>query len=294
MISGFVMMVVTHDRHGHSPALVFMMHRITRIYPLYWFYSVLLLFVYFVYPAWVTGSHGRTIDVAASFLLLPQSGLPLLSVGWTLVHEMYFYLVFFAIVWLVPSGKRMYAVAVWFLCVVWAYFSIGIDSPAMRVIASPLTTEFMMGCLIARYGLASRAKCMKGLWLIPAMAVLVAITAYLQYRDTTGNIGPAGWWRILLFGLPAALVVWWAVHAEQTGVLFSPLLKRIGDASYSTYLTHILTLSLLGRAWAHFSSRGWLDNLIALPVLLLCALVAGAWSYKYVEKPMLDACRRWT
>ena len=287
------MMVVTHDRDGRSAAIAFLVHRFTRIYPLYWFYSALLLLVYVVQPSWVTGSQDRTIDIAASFLLLPQNEYPLLSVGWTLVHEMYFYLVFFAIVWLIPVGMRMHAVAVWLLCVLLFYFALGMDSPVMRVIASPLTTEFMMGCLIARYALVYHGTRMKNPWLIPAAAVLISITAYLHYRDVTGSIGPAGWWRILLFGLPAALVVWWAIHAELAGILFSALLRRIGDASYSTYLTHILTLPLLGKVWARYSGPGWLDSLIVLPILLLLALVVGEYSYRYIEKPMLDACRRW-
>jgi len=292
VISGFVMMVVSQERGGRSAAINFLVHRVTRIYPLYWFYSALLLLVYFVYPSWVTGSQDRTIDIAASFLLLPQNGYPMLSVGWTLVHEMYFYLVFFAIIWLVPVEKRMYAVAAWFLGVLGAY-ALGTDTPVMRVIASPLTTEFMMGCLIARYAQGAHSFRMKNPWFIPAVAVLISVAAYLHYRDVTGNIGPAGWWRILLFGLPAVLVVWWAVHAERAGVLFSALLGRIGDASYSTYLTHILTLSLLGKVWERFSVPSRLDNLIVLPILLLLALAVGAYSYRYIEKPMLDAFRRW-
>ncbi|MDP2759229.1 MAG: acyltransferase [Sideroxyarcus sp.] len=293
VISGFVMMVVSQKRGGRSAAINFLVHRVTRIYPLYWFYSALLLLVYFVYPSWVTGSQDRTIDIASSFLLLPQSGYPLLSVGWTLVHEMYFYLIFFAIIWLVPVGKRTHAVAAWFLCVLAAYFALGTYTPVLRVIASPLTTEFMMGCLIARYAQGVHSFPMKNPWFIPAVAVLISVAAYLHYRDVTGSIGPAGWWRILLFGLPAVSVVWWAVHAERAGVFFSALLGRIGDASYSTYLTHILTFSLLGKVWARFSMPGWLDNLIVLPILLLIALAVGAYSYKYIEKPMLDACRRW-
>lgn len=295
VISGFVMMVVSHERDGKAAAITFLAHRFTRIYPLYWFYSILLLIVYFVHPSWVTGTQDRKIDIAASFLLLPQDGYPLLSVGWTLVHEMYFYLIFFAIVWLVPVGKRMYAVAGWLICVLGAYFSLGVDTPAMRVIASPLTTEFMMGCLIAKHiqGQNSSLFRIKNPWVIPALVICISVVAYMRYRDATGSIGPAGWWRILLFGAPAVVTIWWGVHAERAGVLFSALLKRIGDASYSTYLTHVLTLSLLGKVWAYFSVPGWVDSLIVLPILLWLALAVGAYSYRYVEKPMLDACRRW-
>lgn len=293
VISGFVMMVVAGSRSGRAEAIRFLYHRVARIYPPYWFYSALLLLVLYVKPDWITGASGRSIDIPASFLLLPQDGLPLLIVGWTLIHEMYFYLVFFFIVWLTPVNRRMHALAIWLLAVVFFNLAFPDGTATWRLTTSPLTLEFMSGCLIARYGLVNKSALRHSLPRIAAISVLLSVFAYLSYRETTGIIGPEGWWRLLIFGLPATLIVLAAVRAEQSGMMIWPRFGRLGDASYSTYLTHVLVLSLLGKVWAPFALPGLLDNLVILPTLLLLALVAGELSYRYIEQPMLAESRKW-
>ena len=70
------------------------MRRLKRIYPIYWVVSLLVLAVFLVRPEFVNSHSAHPPDVLASFLLLPQAGLPLLAVGWTLTYEMYFYILF--------------------------------------------------------------------------------------------------------------------------------------------------------------------------------------------------------
>ena len=69
-----------------------------------WVYSILVLGVFLIKPSWVNSSQGNQVDILASFLLLPSQTLPLVMVGWTLIHEMYFYLVFSLVLMLVPEG----------------------------------------------------------------------------------------------------------------------------------------------------------------------------------------------
>ncbi len=67
----------------------FLISRFTRIYPLYWFYSVLVLFIFITHPSWVNQSEGGQVNILKSFINSTKS-LPLLLVGWTLIHEIYF------------------------------------------------------------------------------------------------------------------------------------------------------------------------------------------------------------
>jgi peptidoglycan/LPS O-acetylase OafA/YrhL len=95
VISGFIMVTVTKSLvPGLTTATNFLYHRAARIYPIYWIYSLMLLPIFLVRPDMVNSSQGNQVDLLASFLLLPQRLLPLLQVGWTLVHEIYFYLIF--------------------------------------------------------------------------------------------------------------------------------------------------------------------------------------------------------
>jgi hypothetical protein len=86
VLSGFIMVAVAGKDIG---AIQFLWRRAIRIYPPYWLVTLIILEFSRVGAAAATD----TISLWRSFLLVPDSGLPLLTVGWTLVHEVYFYLV---------------------------------------------------------------------------------------------------------------------------------------------------------------------------------------------------------
>lgn len=289
VISGFVMVVVTRDKIGG--AFHFLYHRVTRIYPLYWIYSLLLLAVYWFRPDWVIGSHNREIDVWASLLLLPQNDYPLLSVGWTLIHELYFYTVFFVMLLFASPGKRVIFLLSWGGIVFAMDVSGHWGGAASKLIFNPLTVEFLAGCLIAQYSRHLKISDLKILVLLVLGVLSASIYGYLGYRNLTGSVGMGGWWRILIFGLPASCIVLLAVCAEHSHFFMYKYLRTLGDASYSIYLTHILTLAILGKIWSVFSSPLTWDNWIVMPLLLMAALGAGYASYKWIETPMLKVSK---
>jgi len=87
MVSGFVMVTVTKGKFQiPKQAVKFIYHRVARIYPSYWVYSILVLIVFLVKPTWVNNSQGNQVDILSSFLLFPSHTLPLVMVGWTLIH----------------------------------------------------------------------------------------------------------------------------------------------------------------------------------------------------------------
>jgi peptidoglycan/LPS O-acetylase OafA/YrhL len=72
VISGFVMVTVTRGKFQiPKQAFRFIYHRLIRIYPIYWVYSLLLLIVYFIQPTWINNAQWNQVDILASFLLLP-------------------------------------------------------------------------------------------------------------------------------------------------------------------------------------------------------------------------------
>lgn len=295
VISGFVMVTVTRGKFQQLPEVAdFVYHRMTRIYPLYWFYTALTLGVYLILPH-LAGNPERLAahDIVASFLLLPQSDLPLVIVGWTLVHEVYFYAVF-TLLLLLPEYRFGTGLLVWGLGVCAGNWLVEQGfygaTPAMELLAHPLTWEFIAGCWIAR--LIDRGLYAQSLTVLLTGIGLLALGLWL-YRPVTFTDIPEGWLRIVIFGMPCVLIVYGAVALERrSGWMLPGWLRLIGDASYSIYLSHVLVIAALGKLWSWVARPGPIDNLVAVPLLLAAVLGVGLGSYGFLEKPLLALSRR--
>lgn len=296
VVSGFIMVTITKGKFrslGYTAK--FIAQRVVRIYPVYWFYSLLVLVVFLVYPDWINGSQGSQVDIVASFLLFPAENLPLLAVGWTLIHEVYFYIIFSLILMFFNEDKLPYALSLWTLAIiVLNLITSPSSSPLIRLVVHPLTLEFIAGCFLALLYFKN-----KGNLNIKTLAVftitMVAISLYLFVSEFGANgVTPVGWVRPLIFGIPAVCVVYFFLMAEKVGWVFNKIFVTLGDASFSIYLSHILTLSLAGRLWSIVSSDGIIDNVIAVPVMFLFSCVSGVIAYFWIEVPIIKMTKKIT
>lgn len=291
VISGFVMVTISRGSFQKKGAIrKFIYHRLTRIYPLYWFYSLLMLAVFWVQRE--TGHNTRVVDITASFLLLPQHQLPLLVVGWTLVHEIYFYLIFSLLLafhqrWLLPLMLIWGAASI----IGWQMLS-PIESPFIRLITNPLTLEFIAGGLIAWFHCTGKQTSSSG-----RLLLILAIAWWLSGYGISVKYGltpeSSGWLRVLVFGCPAALAVYAFVALEKSSGWRLPIwLVLIGDASFSVYLSHLLVIASIGRIWEKFGGVGLWTNSMILVAMLLSTLAIGMASFRLIERPLLNFTRR--
>ena len=91
-----------------------------------------------------------------SFALWPQDVPPLLGLGWTLIHEMWFYLIF-ALLLILPRKTLIIGLVAWAALTLGHYLAFGaveVSKPVWKLITSPLTLEFIGGALIAKLVLA--------------------------------------------------------------------------------------------------------------------------------------------
>ena len=215
VISGFIMVFVTRDGHtGPKHAADFLFARATRIYPVWWAFAGFMA-TYMIVVHGLSG-HGqgwgaisRTQPLVPymikSFLLVPQPEFPILGVGWTLVHEMYFYAVF-TVFMLLPRKLLPGLIGLWGVMIIAGTFLgyAAVFAGSYRDLAFyPMTMEFILG---AAAGLAVT----KGLlWrngvltLVATLWLLVALC--YQGLETAFTLT---WGRVLWFGLPCALLVY--------------------------------------------------------------------------------------
>lgn len=92
------------------------------------------------------------------------------------------------------------------------------------------------------------------------------------------------------YGVSAAAIVALAVCLE--GMWYSKILNKVGDASYSLYLTHILVIS---QVTAYVNAKLGLTTptgqALVLAIPLLSIVFAMIW-YKLIEKPLYDKAIR--
>lgn len=290
VISGFIMVVTTHKkREGILNSINFLYRRAIRIYPTYWIYTTLVLIVYLLNHNLVNS--GAPVDILASYALWPTDNPFLVAVGWTLSFEIYFYLVF-TLMFTLPERFFSAALAAWAALVIIAGTLYQGDTPWIRIILSPLTIEFIAGALLAQMILIYRPTlplAYSGFLIIASLGLI--FIAGRHYLNSTGDI-PTGWARVLFLGLPATLIVFCTYSAENKGARIPLWMTKIGDASYSTYLSHILVLSALGHTWAKLSHLGIIENYFVLPTMVAASLIYGWVSYTYLEKPILNSLAR--
>jgi exopolysaccharide production protein ExoZ len=292
VISGVVMVYSSYDRLGERSEIApFLKRRVARIYPLYWVCTAAVLALAALAPQ-LTSRDKLNVEAAVKSLLLwPQSEYPLVGVGWTLTFEMYFYVVFSALIAL-PRRMLPAALVVWAVATVGAF--IAVDRPEFRetaeaqlrlpLIASPLALEFIAGCFI---GWQARRRPLSG----GAAALILGAAMILALGSGVINSADLhyGLARVASFGMASALIVFGAVCLEQRGeVKVSSLLQQAGNASYSLYLTHMYVLWALAAAWPQESSENAATSramTLSLAAIGACAIVAAA-SYQLIERPL--------
>jgi peptidoglycan/LPS O-acetylase OafA/YrhL len=291
VISGFIMVAVAGRDRG---PIEFLWRRATRIYPTYWLVSLMVLATVWVAPTFVNSSITTPISLWRSFLLVPDRTFPLLAVGWTLVYEMYFYLAFAIFLALrIPVFVGLIAWGVLILVIAAAVPDQIASSPVLRLIVSPLTAEFMMGAFV---GMLWRRQWVSGAPAVGAVG-LVGLIVSIVYVAPMLSLAASPYldgWRVIIFGIPVALIVYALTGLEQLYPSGRPakLLVAFGDRSYATYLIHVLIISAIGRIIFALAPGGGIAASFALIAIgLLVANVAGGGIHTLFERPTLNWLR---
>jgi len=236
VISGFVIVIAAADRSsgGWVSPVSFLLRRVVRIVPMYWFATTLNLAILIAVPALVLHSSLDWGSVLRSYFFIPDyndSGRiePLLGVGWTLYFETFFYALF-ALSLFVRINPLVFVPTVLIGVAVASLFRQP-DWPAVSVYLNPIVLEFMFGMAIAFWARSLRTN----------MLVAVAVIALGFFWMFVAHAHFDHWSVVVTRGLPAALIVLGFILLEPH-VDWSKLrlFVFLGAASYVLYLFHPL------------------------------------------------------
>ena len=79
----------------------FVWKRAARIYPLWWACMAVITILWLLRPDLVYANSSNNVNLLKDFFLIYDGRSPLLEVGWTLIHELYFYMIvaFLLLLW---------------------------------------------------------------------------------------------------------------------------------------------------------------------------------------------------
>ncbi|MBM5574878.1 acyltransferase [Deefgea sp. CFH1-16] len=183
LISGFVMLLSADKlKYGLSSSVFFLKRRIVRIVPMYWIFTTAKLILALVLVDVAMHNRPRLLYTLGSYLLFPVSSAdggiaPLHGVGWTLLHEMFFYYLISISILLGWSAFRFTSIAivVLFSC----RFFFDFDSAFFRVVTSENNLHFVFGMLLAKIYLS-------GFRLNAGVSVILTVCIFIFIMHTDG------------------------------------------------------------------------------------------------------------
>lgn len=282
VISGFIMVYIS----GTEPfsALTFLRRRAIRIVPLYWAFTIFTALL----AAFLPSLFQRTVFTWPHFLesLLfivheapgTKSLSPILSLGWTLNYEIYFYIVF-AMVAFMSARPRLIVLSMVFI----GAWLLGVFAPPTNPIlpfylnAFPLA--FAAGTWVGWLFLNGEVASSKGQFYALGTAVVASFAIAITFHGALGFAGQFGWAVGLLL-----LVVMLESKLGQWS-----LLEKLGDASYSLYLSHIFVVAAVVQLTRRaVGAQGPITVILTSAACIVVACAAALVIHRTIEKPMLQ------
>jgi peptidoglycan/LPS O-acetylase OafA/YrhL len=247
--------------------------RFWRIYPLYWIVMIVALLCYlrwnwFGYGIETLGASG----MVKSFLIFPMEPHPFWEPGWSLEHELIFYII--AALVAPFFGLRVLAAVMIGLGAVGLAFDMGWD---FHLFARP---QLLFGAGVCAYLMRERS-------MAAALPVALAglVLCYAHYYELADM---PQWVADIATATGFAGLVVLGVGLERRGWRVPRPMIAIGNASFSLYLWHLLVFPFVGRyAQALGASPEvwrWMLAGAAIGIALL--------SYRYIEKPIIAFSHR--
>ena len=289
-ISGFIMVYIS-PRQLTLPAGVgqFLLNRVARIYPPYLAVTAVLTIVCLFRPDLFNTFYGHHVDLLRSFFLLPQKFTPLLIVGWTLIHEQYFYLLASIAFIFSFRGRLLLAIAWGFLVTAVNLIAPPQNNPILQLIFSPFCLTFILGVII---GLFFRFLCRRPICGLFVAAFSVALLWY-GHNLPKGGVYPNNndIMRFAIIGISSCGFMSSAVMLESWLGKYLGCFVFLGDASYSIYLVHLPIIAAFYRLYTYLPLQH-LPKIITFIFCVIASIAAGMVFRVIVEVPLLRWSKR--
>lgn len=272
VISGFI--IYKSICNVKISSKTFIIHRAARIIPAYWFFTIIVALISYFYPDSIFITKYDLSLLIKSLLFIPAESpsgygyVPLLTIGWTLNYEVFFYVsVFICLLFF-----RKYATIGIFGLIIILSLTLPLLGKPFDFYGNHQVYEFLLGCAIGvahKNNLSERIN--------PYLALIIGMASITYILNNSEVHG------FFFIGLPCAILVFSLLSIERlvSDNLISRVLIKLGDWSYSTYLVHVIVISLVYKAMVNYDSY----RSIVVFICFLLILGLSFLSYRFIEKP---------
>ncbi|MGG4623959.1 acyltransferase family protein [Serratia odorifera] len=303
-ISGFIIVYTTqgHISSGVIRSADFLIKRIFRIFPVYYFCLAVFVVLVMYYDYFAAGKELQIESIIKSIFLLPLDpskespfyGYSAIVPAWTITYEVYFYAVFFASL-LVTSKYRTITCSILLIGVSIAVqktagngFTFNAESVSLHhdsifynlsFIANPIVFDFVIGMIAAEFFMSKIYRGLVDVFdVISPIMLCVGVASFVSmfrfgYGITHGAIG--------------ALCLFISVlHYDFShSVKYPRPLVYLGDISYSLYMSHVVTINICDRyseaLFVYTNAQGWRRFV----VIIALAIGVAAVMRRVIEMP---------
>jgi peptidoglycan/LPS O-acetylase OafA/YrhL len=146
---------------------------------------------------------------------------------------------------------------------------------AAQFLANPITLFFVLGVVVARYEA-----------FLPKKPIFVAAGVVLWVLAALLPVAPLAAFATKCLAAPLILLGVLASRGAERSPIRS-FFKGLGDASYSIYLVHTIILAMIYKILSKMNWHGYEEFVLLVVVGLAVSIVAGLFSYWFIEKPLM-------
>lgn len=292
VLSGFVMWLTTANRK--IGPVDFIVKRIKRIVPIYWILTLAATLLALFFGDLMKSTVFDVPHLVKSLFFIPAYNpapaidgvYPVIIPGWTLNFEFFFYLIFSFSLLCKVEKKRLRLISFIIICCFFFSFYAKSDIAIISFYLNNVVIEFLFGVFLAVIFLKKEgSKKVEHKFLI--IFILMSFLALLYADYIFHGL------RSLVLGVPSALIIYWLICYEKShSIFYSKILKKIGDSSYSIYLTHIFALAFLRVIFQLNGVKLYdIDPILFVFISLFLSTICGLLFYRIIEKPIIDFLR---
>ncbi|MBL0373516.1 acyltransferase [Rhizobium sp. KVB221] len=285
VLSGFVMWITTSGKQISMGD--FYWKRIRRIVPLYWSATILAALIALIVPSILRSTVFDAPHMLASLFFIPwinpadPSGAmiaPVIVPGWTLNYEMYFYLMFGALL-LLPRAVRLVSMIGAFVLMSVSCWLMPTENTASLFYGNLVVFEFVAGTVLGHFYVAGHRLAVKPALSLSLIAVATIVLLVLDYSHLPVD-------RLFKMGVPAAIIVYAATAMNFSKLPTLSWLRYLGDASYSIYITHIFVLAGARMLYGLVPFDALKNEILFVGMSLGLSVLVGILVHAFFESPV--------